>query len=168
LLFALGMVGLHARLERRSGPLGTIDVLLAWIVVGTSVVNLIGLALPIPTPGEPDASILLRITYMVAFLGILVGLLGLGIAALRARVMPSHQNAAPLAVGVLWFPLLSIEFVISDGVGSFWGPRLGLVGTCRLAGERYSRPADLAREVPLLEPSSRRSSQNYSSTYSGE
>src|SRR4028119_239082 len=80
LLFALGMVGLHARLEGRGGPLGTIGVLLAWVVVGASVVNRIGLALPIPTPGEPGASILLRSTYMVAFLGILVGLLLLGVA----------------------------------------------------------------------------------------
>ncbi len=121
LLFALGMVGLHARLEGRGGLLGTIGVLLAWVVVGASVVNLIGLALPIPTPGEPDASILLRITYMVAFLGILVGLLMLGIAALRARVMPSPQKAVPLAVGVLWLPLQAVGFVISDGVGLILG-----------------------------------------------
>ena len=121
LLFALGMVGLHARLEGRGGPLGTMGVLLAWVVVGASVVNLIGLALPIPTPGEPDASILLRITYMVAFLGILVGLLVLGIAALRARVMPMPWSGVPLAVGVLWFPLQGIGFVIADGVGLILG-----------------------------------------------
>jgi hypothetical protein len=125
LLFALGMVGLHARLEGRGGLLGTVGVLLAWIVVGASVVNLIGLALPIPTPGEPDASMLLRITYMVAFLGILAGLLALGIAALRARVMPMPWGGVPLAVGVLWFPLLSIGFVISDGVGLILGGSLG-------------------------------------------
>ena len=121
LLFALGMVGLHARLEGRGGSLGTIGVLLAWVVVGASVVNLIGLALPIPTPGEPDASILLRITYMVAFLGILIGLLVLGVAALRARVVPTPWGAVPLAVGVLWFPLQGIGFVIADGVGLILG-----------------------------------------------
>jgi len=121
LLFALGMVGLHARLEGRGGPLGAIGVLLAWVVLGASVVNLIGLALPIPTPGEPDASILLRITYMVAFLGILVGLLVLGVATLRARVMPPPWGAVPLAVGVLWFPLQGIGFVVADGVGLILG-----------------------------------------------
>ena len=87
MLFALGMVGLHAQLEGRGGLLGMIGVLLAWVVVGASVVNLIGLALPLPTPGEVDAPILLRITYItyiVAFLDILVGLLVMGIAALRA------------------------------------------------------------------------------------
>ncbi len=121
LLFALGMVGLHARLEGHGGLLGTIGVLLAWVVVVASVVNLIGLALPIPTPGEADASILLRITYMVAFLGVLVGLLALGIAALRARVMPSPWHAVPLAVGVVWLPLQAVGFVISDGVGLILG-----------------------------------------------
>ncbi len=121
LLFALGMVGLHARLQGRGGPLAAIGILLAWVVVVASVVNLIGLALPIPTPGEADASILLRITYMVAFLGILVGLLALGIAALRARVMPSPWHAVPLAVGVVWLPLQAVGFVISDGVGLILG-----------------------------------------------
>ena len=121
LLFALGMVGLHARLEGRGGPLGTIGVLLAWVVVVASAVNLIGLALPIPTPGEPDASVLLRITYMVAFLGILVGLLMLGVATLRSRVVPTPFGAVPLAVGVLWFPLQGIGFVIADGVGLILG-----------------------------------------------
>lgn len=59
---------------------------------------------------------LLRITYMVTFLGILIGLLVLGVAALRARVMPAPWSAAPLAVGVLWFPLQGVGFVIADGV----------------------------------------------------
>ncbi len=142
LLFALGMLGLHARLEGRGGLLGTIGVLLAWVVVGASVANLIGLALPIPTPGEPDASILLRITYMVAFLGILVGLLVLGIAALRARVMPAPWNAVPLAVGVLWFPLQGIGFVISDGVGLI----LGGLAWALLGYVLWSRSGTLAEQ----------------------
>jgi hypothetical protein len=120
LLFALGMVGLHARLAGRGGLLGTIGVLLAWVVVA-SAVNLIGLALPIPAPGEPDASVLLRITYMVAFLGILVGLLALGVAALLSGVMPAPRGAVPLVVGLLWFPLQGVGFAISDGVGLVLG-----------------------------------------------
>ncbi len=121
LLFAFGMVGLHARLNGRGGLPGTMGVLLAWVALAASVVNLVGLALPIPTPGEPDAPILLRITYMVAFLGILVGLLVLGIAALRAEVLSPPWRVVPLAVGVLWFPLQGIGFVISDGVGLILG-----------------------------------------------
>ena len=121
LLFALGMVGLHARLEERSGLLGAIGVLLAWVVVGASVVNLIGLALSVPAPGDPAAPTLLRITYTAAFLGVLVGLLALGVAALRARIMPAPWHVAPLAVGVLWFPLQGVGFAISDGVGLVLG-----------------------------------------------
>jgi hypothetical protein len=121
LLFAFGMVGLHARLNGRGGLLGTIGVLLAWVVVAASVVNLVGLALPIPTPGEPDAPILLRITYMVAFLGILIGLLALGIAASGAEVLSPSSRAVTLAVGVLWFPLQGIGFAISYGVGLILG-----------------------------------------------
>ncbi len=121
LLFALGMVGLHARLEGRGGPLGTIGVLLAWVVVVASAVNLIGLALSVPAPGDPDAPTLLQITYMAAFLGILVGLLMLGLAALRARAMDAPRGAVPLAVGVLWFPLQGVGFVIADGMGLILG-----------------------------------------------
>ena len=121
LLFALGMVGLHARLEGRGGPLGTIGVLLAWVVVVASAVNLIGLALSVPAPGDPEAPTLLQITYMVAFLGILVGLLVLGVATLHSRVMPMPWSGVPLAVGVLWFPLQGIGFVISAGVGLVLG-----------------------------------------------
>ena len=117
LLFALGMVGLHARLAGRGGLLGTPGVVLAWVAVGASAVNLTGLALPIPAPGEPGASVLLRITHMAAFLGILVGLLASGVAALRSGVMAAPRGAVPLAVGVLWFPLLGVGFPISGGVG---------------------------------------------------
>jgi hypothetical protein len=84
-------------------------------------VNLIGLALPIPAPGEPDAPILLKITYMVAFVGIIIGLLALGIAALRSEVLSPPWRAVPWVVEVFWFPLKGIGFVISDGVGLILG-----------------------------------------------
>jgi hypothetical protein len=120
-LFALGMVGLHARLEGRGGLLSGIGVVLAWVAVVASVVNLIGLILAVPAPGDPDAPALLGLTYMVAFLGILVGLLLLGVAALRAEALTPRWRAVPLAVGILWFPLQGIGFVISDGVGLILG-----------------------------------------------
>ena len=121
LLFALGMVGLHARLPGGGGLLGTVGVLLAWVALAASAVNLIGLVLSVPAPADPDAPALLGITYMVAFLGILIGLFVLGIAAFRARAAPAPWHAVPLAVGVLWFPLQGIGFVISDGVGLVLG-----------------------------------------------
>ena len=121
LLFALGMVGLHARLEGRGGLLGIIGVSLVWVAVAASVVNLVGLALNIPAPGDPEAPILLQVTYTLAFFAILIGLLALGIAASGAEVLSPSSRALTLAVGVLWFPLQGIGFAISDGVGLILG-----------------------------------------------
>ena len=120
LLFALGMVGLHARLAGRGGLFGTIGVLLAWVAVGASAVNLIAQVLGL-TPARAPLPTLFQITYMVVFLAILIGLFVLGIAAFRARAAPAPWHAVPLAVGVLWFPLQGIGFVISDGVGLVLG-----------------------------------------------
>ncbi len=121
LLFALGMVGLHARLEGRGGLLGIIGVFVVWAAVGASVVNLVGLALNIPTPGDLDAPILLQVTYTVAFFAIVIGLLALGIAASGAEVLCHTSRALTIAVGVLWFPLQGIGFAISYGVGLILG-----------------------------------------------
>jgi hypothetical protein len=84
-------------------------------------VDLIGLALSIPAPEDSDAPALLEITYMVAFIGILVGLLLLSVSALRAETLPRRWRAVPLIVGILWFPLQGSGFVISDGVGLILG-----------------------------------------------
>ena len=53
LLFALGMVGLHARLPGGGGLLGTVGVLLAWVALAASAVNLIALVLSVPPPQTP-------------------------------------------------------------------------------------------------------------------
>ena len=115
LLFALGMVGLHARLAGSGRLLGTIGLLLAWVAIGASTVNLIAQVLGL-TPAERPLPTLFQATYMVAFLAILIGLLVLGIATLRAEVLSSPWRAVPLAVGVLWFPLQAVGFVAPDGV----------------------------------------------------
>jgi hypothetical protein len=144
LLFALGMVGLHARLPGGGGPLGAAGVVLAWVAVGTSAVNLVALALSIPAPADPDAPALLGITYMLAFLGILIGLLALGIATLRTRAWPSPWSAVPLAVGVVWFPLQGIGFAISDGVGLV----LGGLAWVPLGYALWSRSATPSEQLP--------------------
>ena len=146
LLFSLGMVGLHARLRGGGGSLGTAGVVLAWVALAASLVNLIALALSIPAPADPDAPALLGVTYMVAFLGILIGLLVLGIAALRARAVPAPWHAAPLLVGVLWFPLQGVGYAISDGVGLV----LGGLAWVPLGYVLWSRSA-----APIQQPSSR-------------
>jgi hypothetical protein len=114
-LFAFGMVGLHARLGGRGGLLGTIGLLLAWVAIGASAVNLIAQVLGL-TPARAPLPALFQVTYMLAFLAILVGLLVLGIAAWRAEVLSLPWRAVPLAVGVLWFPVQAVGFVAPDGV----------------------------------------------------
>ena len=115
LLFAFGMVGLHARLGGRGGLLGTIGLLLAWVALGTSAVNLIAQVLGL-TPARAPLPTPFQVTYMLAFLAILIGLLVLGIAAWRAEVLSPPWRAVPLAVGALWFPLQTVGFVAPDGV----------------------------------------------------
>ena len=115
LLFAVGMVGLHARLAGRGGLLGTIGLLLAWVAIGASAINLIAQLLGL-TPARAPLPTLFQVTYMVAFLAILISLLALGIATLRAEVLSPPWRAVPLAVGVLWFPLQAVGFVAPDGV----------------------------------------------------
>ncbi len=144
LLFALGMVGLHARLPGGGGLLGTVGVVLAWVALAASAVNLTGLALSVPAPADPDAPALLNLTYMVAFLGILIGLLALGVAALRSRVMAAPWSVVPLAVGVLWFPLQGIGFAISDGVGLV----LGGLAWVPLGYALWSRSASPSEQPP--------------------
>jgi hypothetical protein len=115
LLFAAGLVGLHARLEGSGGLLGRIGVGLAYLAVAASIVNLVYLGLGV-APEDPNSPALVKITYMAAFLGILVGLLLLGFATLRARVMPARLRAVPLAVGLLWFPLMGITWFLGEGL----------------------------------------------------
>ena len=115
LLFAFGMVGLHARLGGRGGLLGTVGLVLAWVAIGASAVNLIAQVLGL-TPARAPLPTLFQVTYMLAFLAILVGLLALGIAAFRAEALSPPWRAVPLAVGVLWFPLQAVGLVAPDGV----------------------------------------------------
>ena len=84
---------------------------------------------------------------MVAFLGILVGLLALSIAALRVRVIPAPWSAVPLAVGVLWFPLQGIGFAISDGVGLILGGLAWVLLGYVLWRGSSSAPAEQATRV---------------------
>ena len=89
-LFAVGLLGLHARLEGRGGPLGKAGVLVAYAALASAAIVLI-------TPLAPF--------YAVAGFGPFLGLLLLGSATLQARVFPSPWSALPLVMG-LGGPLL--------------------------------------------------------------
>lgn len=89
-LFALGLLGLHARLDGRGGPLGMMGALVAYAALVSAAVMLI-------TPLPPF--------YALAGFGPFLGLVLLGSAIVQARVFPSPWSALPLAMG-LGGPLL--------------------------------------------------------------
>ena len=89
-LFAFGLLGLHARLDGRGGPLGKAGVLIAYAALASAAIVLM-------TPLAPF--------YAVAGFGPFLGLVLLGSATLQARIFPSPWSALPLAMG-LGGPLL--------------------------------------------------------------
>lgn len=89
-LFAVGLLGLHARLHGRGGPLGKVGVLVAYAA-------LVSAAIVFMTPLAPF--------YAVAGFGPFLGLVFLGSATPQAGIFPSPWSALPLAVG-LGGPLL--------------------------------------------------------------
>ena len=89
-LFAVGLLGLHARLEGRGGPLGKAGVLVAYAALAAAALLLVA---PLPP------------FYAVAGFGPFLGLVLVGSATLQARIFPPPWSALPLALG-LGGPLL--------------------------------------------------------------
>lgn len=89
-LFALGLLGLHARLEGRGGLLGKGGVLVAYVALAAA-------ALVLATPSSPLTA--------VAGFGPFLGLVLLGSATLQVRIFSPPWSALPLAMG-LGGPLL--------------------------------------------------------------
>ena len=89
-LFAVGLLGLHARLDGRGGTLGKAGVLVAYAALAAAAIALVA---PLPP------------FYAVAGFGPFLGLMLLGGATLQAGVFPPPWSALPLAMG-LGAPLL--------------------------------------------------------------
>ena len=112
-LFAVGLVGLHARLGGRGGRLGKTGVLLAYVALASAVVVLVGWTLA-PAGWVPDEDSLTPLTpfIVLAGLGPFVGLVLLGIATLRARAMPAPWSVLPLVMGAGAVPLMLVGGVL--------------------------------------------------------
>ena len=89
-LFAVGLLGLYARLDGRGGTLGKAGVLVAYTALASAAIVLMRPLAPF---------------YAVAGFGPFLGLVLVGSATLQARVFPSPWSALPLAMG-LGGPLL--------------------------------------------------------------
>ena len=103
-LFAVGLLGLHARLDGRGGPLGKAGVLVAYGALAAAAFVLMAPIAPF---------------YVAAGFGPFLGLVLLGSATLRARVFHPPWSALPLATG-LGGPLL----ILAGGGLSLMSERL--------------------------------------------
>jgi hypothetical protein len=103
-LFAVGLLGLDARLAGRGGSLGKVGVLVAYAALTSAVVVFM-------VPLAPFIA--------VAGFGPFVGLVLLGSDTLRARVLPKPWSALPLALG-LGGPLL----ILGGGILALINERL--------------------------------------------
>ena len=135
LLFAaVALIGLHARLADASPRLGRVGVIMAYITVAASLVTIGALLLfrlrVLPQPAGTGA--------FVAFFGLLFSAIVLGIAALRANVLPRWASGLPLAIGLLTIPSLFL-------LRPVWGIIIGLawvaLGYALLKGRRTEVPS---------------------------
>jgi hypothetical protein len=103
-LFAVGLLGLHARLGGHGGPLGKAGVLVAYAALAAAALVLVA---PLPP------------FYAVAGFGPFLGLVLLGSATLQAGIFSPPWSALPLATG-LGGPL----FVLAGGGLALMNERL--------------------------------------------
>ncbi len=112
-LFAVGLVGLHARLGGRGGRLGRTGLLLAYAALASALVVLVGSTLA-PAGWVPDEDSVTPLTPFIVLAGFgpFVGLVLLGIATLRVKAMPAPWRALPLVMGAGAVPLILVGGVL--------------------------------------------------------
>lgn len=131
----VGLLGVRARLEGRSKVLGNVGALVACVAIVAATINLVTLA---GVFGEPTANDGLGFLGVVGTLG---GSVFLGIATLRAKVLPRWARFTltllPLAfipAIIVTIPLASVapEYVVADFPFPIVGAVLATVGYAML------------------------------------
>jgi hypothetical protein len=98
LFLALGLVGLHAQLGGRGGWPGRIGSLLAYAAVVLSAVNA-PYSLLFAEDG-PRTPFPFNVAYFAASVAIFAGLISLGIAGLRAKILTPRWRVLPPVLGL--------------------------------------------------------------------
>lgn len=114
-LFAVALIGLHARLEGRGGRLASAGRELAYLAIAASFVLLLAraFAADLLPAGEDDFT---PLSPVIAATGLstLAGLILLGLATRRTEVMPPGWRSLPLAMGVLIVPGMMVAGIVSE------------------------------------------------------
>ena len=120
-LFAVGLIGLYARLGRKGGRAAAAGLVLACVSLLLAGVLLVAWAFASDAlpDGEDDFTPLSLVIAGAGF-SFIAGLVLLGLAARRALVLPRRWRSFPLAVGVFAVP----GVVIGGGILSELSERL--------------------------------------------
>ena len=124
---ALGLVGVCASLRGGGGLPGRVGCLLAYAALAVSLVQLVALAL-MHWREEPFWSVH-GLGLVGSLLLVLVATLLLGVAALRTGTFRAGWRGVPLAVGLLWLPLLLGGEWVGDRLSPAREISLGFVPT---------------------------------------
>lgn len=100
-LFAVGLIGLHARLRGGGGHPAAIGRALAGASGGLAV---LGLAYSPPTSTDESFSPVIFGAFLTNFAALIL----LGIATRRTGAFPARWRSLPLAMGVSTFPLMAV------------------------------------------------------------
>ncbi len=113
-LFTLGLVGLHARLEGHGSVSGRVGGVLAWASLAMALA-VVGAFFYLVRVGEAgftrDALLALFALIALTGLSIIASLVLLGIAVRRVGAMPGRWRSFPLSMGVAVLPLMVMSEV---------------------------------------------------------
>lgn len=115
LFFGLGMVALGQTVTARDGW-ARAGSALAWAAAAFGIASL-GCQLAGWQPEDPADPVVADIAYAGGTLAIFAGLILLGVAWARDHTIALPWRLAPLAVGIVWFPLEALTAVLPDGWG---------------------------------------------------
>jgi hypothetical protein len=148
LFLGIGLLGVWARLEGRSRMLGFAGALLACTAIAAASINLVLLT---GVTGEPTAADGLG---FVGVMGVLIGATFLGIASIRAKVLPRWSRFVLTFLFFAFVPAIIVtiplegvvpDYVIADLPFPVVGAVLALVGYAMLEG----RASEIRRPAPM-------------------